>query len=63
VKGKDDLPLDLAPEQDAIRKHNAELEQQIAPKKAAIEALLEPVRKRLAEPKLAKLSDEERARM
>jgi hypothetical protein len=61
VKGKDDLPLDLAPEQDAIRKHNAEIEQQIAPKKAAIEALLEPVRKRLAEPKLAKLTEEERA--
>jgi len=60
VKFADDLPLDLASEQAALKAHNAAIEQKLEPLRAGREALLAPVKKRLREELTAKLTDEER---
>ncbi|MFM8358312.1 MAG: DUF1549 domain-containing protein, partial [Verrucomicrobiota bacterium] len=61
VKFADDLPLDLAPEQDAIRAHNAAVDAGLQPVEAERDALLEQVRERLRAPRRATLTAEEKA--
>src|SRR5207245_6919548 len=60
VKFADDVPIDLASEQDAIAKQNAMLETQAKPLQEAREALLNAAKDHLRAERLAKLSDEER---
>jgi hypothetical protein len=57
----DELPIDLADDQTAIREHNAVLEGEQLRLEQAQQALLEPHRERLRAERRAKLSDEERA--
>lgn len=64
VKFADDLPLDLAPEQAAIREHNAGLDARIEVLEKERDAALTAVRSRLkaerpAQPKLVEPSDKE----
>ena len=61
VKYSDETPLDLAPEQEAIRQHNKALEARIKPIEQQRDSLLTGVKKRLRDERLAKLSSEERA--
>ena len=61
VKFRDDLPLDLAPEQAAIRRHNEELDGRVEEKRKARDAIATPAKERLRAERLAKLSSEERA--
>jgi len=61
VKYADDIPLDLAAEQESIRRHNKELDAKIKPIKEERDALHGEVKKRLREEKLAKLTGDERA--
>ena len=61
VKFADDLPVDLAADQEAIRRHNAKIEQQLKPLQAEREALLARVKARLRQERVAKLTAEERA--
>ena len=60
VKFRDDLPLDLAAEQEAIRKHNAELDPQVSEARKARDAIAAPVKARLRAKRVAELSPEER---
>lgn len=61
VKYADDLPLDLATEQDAIRAHNKAIDGKIKPLQEKRDAVLGEVKKKLREEKAAKLTDDERA--
>jgi hypothetical protein len=61
VKFADDLPLDLAPEQAAIRSHNAVLDERIGGLEKERDAILESVRTGLRGEREAKLTAEERA--
>lgn len=61
VKYADDLPLDLAAQQETIRKENAALDAQIKKEEANLEALISPTRAKLKEALLSKLTPEERA--
>jgi len=61
VKHADDAPIDLAPEQEAIRAHNQVLEEKLKPVQAERDALFAGVKKKLREEKIAKLTDDERA--
>ncbi len=60
VKFADDLPIDIAEEQQTIRRHNEEIDKVIKPKQQERDELLSKVKLRLREEKLSKLSAEER---
>jgi hypothetical protein len=60
VKFNDTTPLDLATEQDAIRKHNDGVDAEAKPLKAQRDALLEAPKLRLRTELVAKLSAEEK---
>ena len=60
VKFADDLPVDLAADQDAIRRHNAKIDRQLQPLQAERDALLARVKARLRQERLAKLTAEDR---
>jgi cytochrome c553 len=60
VKPRDDLPLDRAEKQEAIRRANAELDKIAAEQKEKIEALLAPSKARLRDERVAQLSSEEK---
>ena len=55
VKSRDDLPIDLAPEQDAIRTHNAGVDAKTAEAQKAVDDALWPARKKLRDERIAKL--------
>jgi hypothetical protein len=61
VKFADDLPLDLAPDQEAIRTHNHDIDARISDLERERDALRDQVRDRLRNSRLAQLSPEERA--
>jgi hypothetical protein len=61
VKFRDDLPIDLAPEQDAIRQHNEALDAQISEQKEVRDTIVAPVKERLRAERIAKLSAEDQA--
>src|SRR6185436_3386510 len=56
VKYADDAPIDLAPEQKAIRAHNRALDEKLKPLQEKREALLGAVKKKLREEKVSKLA-------
>ena len=59
VKFADDLPLDLAPEQEAIRRKNQVFDEKIKKVETEREALVAPVKERLRAERLAKLTPPE----
>ena len=61
VRFADDIPLDVQAEQDAVNRHNAEIDAEIQTLEQRQESLSGPVRERLRGEKLAKLAAEERA--
>ena len=61
VKFRDDLPLDLAPEQDEIRRANEATDAQLAEKRKVRDAISDPVKNRLRTERLAKRSAEDQA--
>ena len=61
VKFADDLPLDVASDQEAVRAQNKSLDEKLKPLQEQREALLESVKKPLRETKIAKLTPEDRA--
>lgn len=61
VKFADDLPLDLAEEQERIREHNAGVEEKIKPLQKERGEILEAAKAPLRAERVAKLSEEERA--
>jgi hypothetical protein len=60
VKFADDLPLDLAADQDAIRAHNETVDRQLKPLKQQRDDLLGTVKRRLRAERVARLSADER---
>ncbi len=60
VKFVDDLPIDLAPEQEAIRAQNKALDEKLQPFTAERDKLLASVKKNFREEKIAKLTPEDR---
>ncbi|MBM3851117.1 MAG: DUF1549 domain-containing protein, partial [Verrucomicrobia bacterium] len=60
VKFADDLPLDLAADQAAIREHNAELDRRRDTLERDRQALIAPHRERLKAERVARLTNEER---
>ena len=63
VKFRDDLPLDLAAEQDAIRRANEATDARLAEKRKVRDAVSDPVKERLRAERLARRSEEEQALM
>jgi mono/diheme cytochrome c family protein len=61
VKYADDTPLDLAPDQRAIRTHNETIEAKLKPVQQERDALTAAVKKRLRDERVAKLTEEERS--
>ncbi len=61
VKQADDTPLDLAPEQEAIRAHNQSLDAKLKPLQQGRDELLAVVKKRLRDERVAKLTADEKA--
>ena len=59
VKFADDLPLDLAPEQEEIRRHNEALDGQLAALERQRDEVLSPAKARLRADRVAKLTTEE----
>ncbi len=59
VKFTDDLPLDLAAEQESIRRHNEKLDSQAQPFEQQRDELLAVVKKRLRDQRAAKLAPDE----
>ena len=55
VKSRDDQPIDLAPEQDAIKAHNVGVEKQVAEAQRPVDDLLQPAREKLRAERIAKL--------
>jgi len=55
VKSRDDLPIDLAPEQAAIKAHNVGVDKQVAEAQKPVEAALAPARQKLRAERIAKL--------
>ena len=55
VKSRDDQPIDLAPEQDAIRAHNAGVDKQVAEAQKPVDDALWPARQKLRDERIAKL--------
>ena len=60
VKFTDDLPLDLATEQESIRRHNEKLDAQLKPFEQQRDELLAKVKQRLRDERAAKLAPEEK---
>jgi Protein of unknown function (DUF1553)/Protein of unknown function (DUF1549) len=60
VKFADDLPLNLAGQQQEIEKHNAEIDARVGAVEGERDGLKHQVRDRVRAPKIAALSDEER---
>src|SRR5256885_6343342 len=60
VKFADDIPIDLAGEQEAIKSHNAAIDAQIKPLQSQRDAILAEVKARLRQERLAKLPQDER---
>jgi cytochrome c553 len=60
VKFANDVPIDLASEQEAIRKHNEAADAAIKPVQAEKDAILKAVKDRLRDERMAKLTQEER---
>jgi mono/diheme cytochrome c family protein len=61
VKFADDLPIDVASEQEAIRIQNKTLDEKLQPFTAERDKLLASVKKKLREEKITKLTPEDRA--
>jgi hypothetical protein len=61
VKYADDAPIDLAPEQEAVRAHNQGIDAKIKPIQEKRDALINGVKKKLRDGKVAKLSAEDQA--
>jgi hypothetical protein len=61
VKFADDLPLDLAPEQEKIRTNNKAIDEKLKPLQAERDAVLDDVKKTLRDGKAAHLSPDDRA--
>ena len=61
VKYADEMPLDVAKEQEAIRAHNKSLDEKIKPVQEQRDSLLGDVKKQLRSDKVAKLSEADRA--
>jgi mono/diheme cytochrome c family protein len=61
VSYADDTPLDLAPEQEAIRLHNKSLDERVKPLQQQRDECLVAVRNRLRDERIAKLPPEEKA--
>ncbi len=61
VRYADDTPLDVATEQDAIRRHNRDIDTRLTPVQERHDTVLDAVRKRLRGELAAKLSTGERA--
>jgi hypothetical protein len=61
VKFADDVPIDVAPEQEAIRVQNKVLDEKLQPFTTECDKLLAGVKKKLREEKIAKLTPEDRA--
>ena len=61
VKFRDDLPLDLAPEQEKIRRANETTDARHAEKRKVRDAISDPVKERLRSERLAKRSAEDQA--
>ena len=61
VKFADDVPIDVAPEQEAIRTQNKALDEKLQPFTAERDKLLAGVKKKLREEKTARLTLDERA--
>lgn len=60
VRPADDLPLDLASDQEMIRSHNQRIGERIKPFEKDRQAILDRVRESLRQERLAKLTSEER---
>jgi hypothetical protein len=60
VKFADDLPIDVAPEQEAIRAQNKALDEKLQPFTAERDRLLAGVKKKLREERTARLTPEDR---
>ncbi len=60
VKFADDVPLDVAAEQESIRAHNKSIEEKLKPLQEQRDTLLAAVKKRLREDEVAKLSEADR---
>ncbi len=60
VQHGDDLPLDLAPEQDSIRAQHAEIQARIAPLKTQRTDLVDAVKERVRSRRIAGLPEDER---
>jgi hypothetical protein len=63
VKSADDTPLDLAPEQEAIREHNAAVQERIKPVAEQRDQLVSEVKERIRRERLEKLSPAERTNL
>jgi hypothetical protein len=61
VKYGDDLPLDLAEDQEAIKRHNAEIDQQVEPIQKRRDELLAAAKLRIRKRRTKDLSKDERA--
>jgi hypothetical protein len=61
VKTADDLPIDLAEEQEKIRAHNAEVDSRLKPLQDERDAITKAVRRSIRKTRVAKLTAEERA--
>ncbi len=61
VKFADNLPLNLAPEQDEIRRHNTSLDGQLASVEAQRDEVLKETKSRLRAERVAKLTADEKA--
>lgn len=59
VKLRDDFPIDVASEQEAIRRQHEVIDAQIAEKRKLIDALLKPAKEQARAERIAKLSAEE----
>ncbi|MHA3771287.1 DUF1553 domain-containing protein [Verrucomicrobiota bacterium sgz303538] len=59
VKLRDDFPIDLASEQDTIRKQHEMIDAQIAEKRKLIDEVLKPAKEQLRAERIAKLTEEE----
>ena len=55
VKARDDQPIDLAPEQDVIKAHNAGVDKQVANAQKLVDEALAPGRQKLRTERIAKL--------
>ena len=60
VKFADDVPIDLAAEQESIKQHNAKLDNEIRPLKDRRKELLAPTKEKLLSERRAKLTDAEK---